>query len=280
MFMIARRDGLAEIERLEPEIAAAAMAAVAGARATSTSSASPPSRGARLRAISFDYAVMERTDRAAVLEAGDRLVGHRHVEGGLGRRRPKDETGNAALGDGRSFVDTSDSYVRSDAAHRRPDRHRGCGGRRDRRRGSGLADRARRRGQAARRRPRRRNRRSSATHAGATTGPGATTRSRRPRRAHQVKRIVVKPGERLSLQKHPHRAEHWVVVRGTAEVTRGDEVDAGPRERSRSTFRSARSTASANPGKIPLELIEVQFGSYLGEDDIVRFEDDYGRAKN
>ncbi|MEE4204263.1 MAG: mannose-1-phosphate guanylyltransferase/mannose-6-phosphate isomerase, partial [Halieaceae bacterium] len=92
----------------------------------------------------------------------------------------------------------------------------------------------------------------------------------------QVKRIIVNPGQKLSLQKHFHRAEHWIVVQGTAEVTRDEEVF---------TLREDQSTyiplgtvhRLANPGKIPLELIEVQSGSYLGEDDIVRFEDVYGR---
>ncbi len=92
----------------------------------------------------------------------------------------------------------------------------------------------------------------------------------------QVKRIVVKPGARLSLQMHHHRAEHWIVVRGTARITRGDE-----------TFLLSENESTyipigvmhrlENPGKMPLELIEVQSGSYLGEDDIIRFDDTYGR---
>ncbi len=92
----------------------------------------------------------------------------------------------------------------------------------------------------------------------------------------QVKRIVVKPGQRLSLQKHFHRAEHWVVVRGTAEVTVGDEVVL--RHENEAAYLPIGCVHRlANPGKIPLELIEVQVGSYTGEDDIVRFEDVYGR---
>jgi mannose-1-phosphate guanylyltransferase/mannose-6-phosphate isomerase len=92
----------------------------------------------------------------------------------------------------------------------------------------------------------------------------------------QVKRIVVQPGAALSLQMHHHRAEHWVVVSGTAKVTRGEDqllvsenesvfIPIGTRHR------------LENPGKVPLHLIEVQSGSYLGEDDIVRFEDRYKR---
>jgi mannose-1-phosphate guanylyltransferase/mannose-6-phosphate isomerase len=93
----------------------------------------------------------------------------------------------------------------------------------------------------------------------------------------QVKRIMVKPKASLSLQMHHHRAEHWIVVRGTAEVSCGERtvlltenqstyIPLGERHRLR------------NPGKVPLEIIEVQSGSYLGEDDIVRFEDHYGRG--
>jgi mannose-1-phosphate guanylyltransferase/mannose-6-phosphate isomerase len=93
---------------------------------------------------------------------------------------------------------------------------------------------------------------------------------------HQVKRIVVKPGGRLSLQKHFHRAEHWVVVRGTALVTIGDQEKI--LHENESTFIPIGEVHRLeNPGKIPLELIEVQTGSYLGEDDIVRLDDVYHR---
>ena len=93
----------------------------------------------------------------------------------------------------------------------------------------------------------------------------------------QVKRITVKPGGTLSLQMHHHRAEHWIVVSGTAEVTRGDEVLL--LTENQSTYIPLGVTHRLrNPGKLPLELIEVQSGSYLGEDDIVRFEDTYGRS--
>ncbi|WP_323015660.1 cupin domain-containing protein, partial [Devosia sp.] len=93
----------------------------------------------------------------------------------------------------------------------------------------------------------------------------------------QVKRLFVKPGHRLSLQKHVHRAEHWIVVRGTAEVTLDGVV---------TTLGENQSTYIApgtlhrlfNPGQIELELIEVQTGAYLGEDDIIRLEDEFGRS--
>ena len=93
----------------------------------------------------------------------------------------------------------------------------------------------------------------------------------------QVKRIMVKPGASLSLQMHHHRAEHWIVVSGTAEVTNGDEVIM--LTENQSTYIPLGTVHRlANPGKLPLEIIEVQSGSYLGEDDIVRFEDNYGRT--
>jgi mannose-1-phosphate guanylyltransferase/mannose-6-phosphate isomerase len=94
---------------------------------------------------------------------------------------------------------------------------------------------------------------------------------------YQVKRLTVKPGAKLSLQMHHHRAEHWVVVSGTARVTRGDDVFI--LSENESTYIPLGTTHRLeNPGSIPLEIIEVQSGSYLGEDDIVRFEDVYNRV--
>jgi mannose-1-phosphate guanylyltransferase/mannose-6-phosphate isomerase len=93
----------------------------------------------------------------------------------------------------------------------------------------------------------------------------------------QVKRIVVNPGAALSLQMHHHRAEHWVVVRGTARVTRGDETLLLSENESTYIPVGTRHRLE-NPGKVPLEIIEVQSGAYLGEDDIVRFDDAYGRS--
>jgi mannose-1-phosphate guanylyltransferase / mannose-6-phosphate isomerase len=94
---------------------------------------------------------------------------------------------------------------------------------------------------------------------------------------YRVKRIVVKPGTKLSLQKHFHRSEHWVVVKGTAEITLGNDVRSV--HENESVYIPIGSIHRlANPGKIPLELIEVQVGSYLGEDDIVRLDDVYGRG--
>lgn len=95
---------------------------------------------------------------------------------------------------------------------------------------------------------------------------------------YQVKRITVKPGAKLSVQMHHHRAEHWIVVSGTAQVTNGDETYMVTENQS-TYIPIGQIHALENPGMIPLELIEVQSGTYLGEDDIIRFSDNYGRVK-
>jgi len=92
----------------------------------------------------------------------------------------------------------------------------------------------------------------------------------------QVKRLVVNPGAKLSLQKHHHRAEHWIVVRGTALVTRGEETFVLSENESTQIPLGVVHRLE-NPGKSPLHLVEVQCGAYLGEDDIVRFSDSYER---
>jgi len=94
----------------------------------------------------------------------------------------------------------------------------------------------------------------------------------------QVKRLTVNPGASLSLQMHHHRAEHWIVVTGTARVTRGEEVFILSENQS-TYIPLGEKHRLENPGTIPLEIIEVQSGSYLGEDDIVRFEDVYNRVE-
>jgi mannose-6-phosphate isomerase-like protein (cupin superfamily) len=94
-----------------------------------------------------------------------------------------------------------------------------------------------------------------------------------------VKRITVNPGAALSLQMHHHRAEHWIVVTGTARVTRGDEVFLLTENQSTYIPLGTKHRLE-NPGAMPLEMIEVQSGGYLGEDDIVRFEDKYNRDSN
>ena len=94
---------------------------------------------------------------------------------------------------------------------------------------------------------------------------------------HQTKRIIVKPGAKLSLQKHHHRAEHWVIVKGTALVTRGEE-QVLLSENESTYIPLGMVHRLENPGVIPLEIVEIQSGSYLGEDDIIRFDDTYGRV--
>jgi mannose-1-phosphate guanylyltransferase / mannose-6-phosphate isomerase len=93
----------------------------------------------------------------------------------------------------------------------------------------------------------------------------------------RVKRITVEPGQKLSLQYHHHRAEHWVIVSGTARVTRGEEVMLLSENQS-IFIEVGQMHRLENPGKVPLQLIEVQTGAYLGEDDIVRVEDMYQRV--
>ena len=96
---------------------------------------------------------------------------------------------------------------------------------------------------------------------------------------YQVKRITVKPGAKLSVQKHHQRAEHWIVVSGTAKVTKGDNTFM--LSENESTYIPLGTIHSLeNPGEDDLQLIEIQSGSYLGEDDIVRYQDKYGRVKN
>jgi mannose-1-phosphate guanylyltransferase/mannose-6-phosphate isomerase len=96
---------------------------------------------------------------------------------------------------------------------------------------------------------------------------------------YQVKKITVNKGGQLSLQMHHHRAEHWIVVKGTARVTCGEKVFLLTENQS-TYIPVGENHRLENPGQIPLEIIEVQSGSYLGEDDILRFDDIYGRTEN
>jgi mannose-6-phosphate isomerase len=121
-----------------------------------------------------------------------------------------------------------------------------------------------------------------------TTSEGGMERGERPwgtytvldeNNGYKIKRIEVKPGQRLSLQMHHHRSEHWIVVSGTARVTCGEHEQII--NINESTFIPIGTNHRLeNPGVIPLTIIEVQSGEYLGEDDIVRFQDDYNRADN
>ena len=224
--------------------------------------------------ISLDYAVAERTDHAAVVPAS---LGWSDVGSwdALWERLPKDEDGNASVGD--VLLEGAERcFARSDgiltavvglkdavvvvthdavlAMHR--DRAQDV---------KRVVDRLRLAG-----------RNEAVAHNRMYRPWGFYERLIHSER-FQVKRIVVNPGHKLSLQKHFHRAEHWVVVSGSAVVTR-DEEELLIRENESVYLPLGCIHRVANPGRIPLTLIEVQSGTYLGEDDIVRIEDTYGRA--
>jgi mannose-1-phosphate guanylyltransferase/mannose-6-phosphate isomerase len=265
---------LEEYIRFEPDSAAAVAAAIETSGADLGFVTLDAEAFGRSTAKSIDYALMERTDRAAVMPVsyGWSDVGSWQAVWELSER---DAAGNTAQG-AAVFVDTHGSYVASDKqlvallgvddvvvvttddavlVARRGD-------------GDGL----------------RKVVGKLKDIAPALTQdhlkvhrPWGSYQSLDLGERYQVKRIVVKQGGRLSLQLHHHRAEHWVVVRGTARVTIGDKVQMLHENESIYVPSGARHRLE-NPGKIDLELIEVQTGSYLGEDDIERIEDDYHRS--
>jgi mannose-1-phosphate guanylyltransferase/mannose-6-phosphate isomerase len=265
---------LSELARLEPAMAEAIEAAVAKASTDLGFLRLQPEAFARAPLKSIDYAVMEKTDRAAVV-AGDFRWSDIGSWDALFDITPHDAAGNVVHGpvvtmdatgcvvhsDGRltTAVGVKDLVIvsTSDAVMVIP-------------------------------RARSQEVRELVAKLKAAKRPEATDHKRVHRpwgyyesidmgERFQVKRIVVTPGGMLSLQKHRHRAEHWVVVRGTAEVTIGDTIQAV--HENESVFIPIGSVHRlANQGKIPLELIEVQTGSYLGEDDIERIEDVYKRS--
>jgi mannose-1-phosphate guanylyltransferase/mannose-6-phosphate isomerase len=222
---------------------------------------------------SVDYAVMEKTDRALVVPVsfGWSDVGSWSA---IWQASPRDDAGNHLTGDVLA-VDTRDSYV---LAQNRLVGMLGV---------SNLvvvetadavlvADRAQVQNvRALVDRLKASGREESVSHREVFRPWGSYEGIQQGER-YQVKRIKVKPGERLSLQMHHHRSEHWIVVRGTAEVTRGDEVFTLAENESTYIPLGVKHRL-ANPGKLVLELVEVQVGAYLGEDDIVRFQDQYGR---
>jgi mannose-1-phosphate guanylyltransferase/mannose-6-phosphate isomerase len=274
MFVFTARTMIEELETFAPEVLRAARAAVAGRRQdldfirldAAAFSASPN--------ISLDYAVAERTRRAAVVPAD---LGWSDVGswGALWELGAKDADGNVAQGDV-LLEGAHHCYVRSDgiltavvgltdavvvvtedavlAMHRD-----------DAQDVKKVVDRLRRDG------------RHEAVAHNRVYRPWGFYESLIAADRFQVKRIVVTPGHKLSLQKHFHRAEHWVVVSGSALVTRDDE-EVLVRENESIYLPLGCVHRLENPGKIPLTLIEVQSGAYLGEDDIVRIEDTYGRA--
>jgi mannose-1-phosphate guanylyltransferase/mannose-6-phosphate isomerase len=265
---------LAELSRLQPGIKAAVEQSVGAAkrdldfiRLEKASFATAPS-------ISIDYAVMEKTKEAAVVpvEMGWTDVGSWAA---LWEVAEKDDAGNALIGDVIA-IDAKNSYIRSESRLvtaiglenvvliETVDAVMAVA--RDRAQELKLAmDKLSAAGRDERLTHRRVRR------------PWGTYETVDLDQGFQVKRIVVNPGARLSLQKHHRRAEHWVVVRGIARVTRDHEVfDLGANQ---STFIPLGAVHRLeNPGEEPLHLIEVQCGGYLGEDDIVRLEDNYGRV--
>ncbi len=264
---------LGELERFEPEIAAAIVASVKDASTDLGFLRLQPEAFARSPSKSIDYAVMEKTDRAAVV-AGNFRWSDIGSWDALFEITPPDANGNVVQGpvvtmdasgcvvhsDGRltTAVGVKDLVIvsTSDAVMVIP----------------------RARSQEVRElvaKLKAENRAEASDHKRAHRPWGYYETIDLGER-FQVKRIVVIPGGILSLQKHRHRAEHWVVVKGTAEVTIGDTVRAV--HENESVYIPIGSVhRMANKGKIPLELIEVQTGSYLGEDDIERIEDVYKR---
>ena len=263
-----------EYRRFEPDSAAAVTAAVDTAGSDLKFEILDPETFAHARAKSIDYAVMERTTRAAVMPVsyGWSDVGSWQSVWELSAR---DADGNATQGSA-VFINARSSYV---AAERQLVALSGLDNvvvvatddailvarRED---GEGLRQVVKK------------------VNSVAPTMTQDHLKVHRPWGSYksvdqgdrfQVKRIVVKEGGRLSLQMHHHRAEHWIVVRGTARVTIGDQVSILHENESIYVPIGSRHRLE-NPGKIDLELIEVQTGSYLGEDDIVRFEDDYHRS--
>jgi len=274
MFVFTARSLIAEMAEHAPEVLAAVRGAVAGRQADLDFLRLEREAFARAPSISLDYAVAERTAHAAVVPAdlGWSDVGSWNALWELGA---KDAAGNVAVGDV-LLEGARDCYVRSDGmltavvgledavvvvtedAVLALDRRHAQDVK-------AVVDRLRAAG------------RTEAVAHNRLYRPWGFYESLIQGERFQVKRIVVAPGQKLSLQKHFHRAEHWVVVNGTALVTR-DEERIMLRENESVYLPLGCVHRLENPGRIPLTLIEVQSGAYLGEDDIVRIEDTYGRS--
>jgi mannose-1-phosphate guanylyltransferase/mannose-6-phosphate isomerase len=264
---------LAELARYEPAMATAVEAAVAGANHDLGFVRLAPDAFAGAPQKSIDYAVMEKTDRAAVVAGNFRWsdIGSWDAIFDIAER---DKSGNAIHG----TVVTSDT--RNCVIHSL-DRLTAVLGADDLvivSTPDAVLVMPRARAQEVRElvATLKGAKRSEATEHRRGHRPWGYYDSIDRGERFQVKRIVVRPGGTLSLQKHHHRAEHWVVVRGTAEVTIGTDIKA-VHENESIYIPIGAVHRLANQGKIPLELIEVQTGSYLGEDDIVRIEDVYKR---
>jgi mannose-1-phosphate guanylyltransferase/mannose-6-phosphate isomerase len=264
---------LAELERLRPEMLAGCKEALAGARTDSDFIRLDKAAFARCPSDSIDYAVMEHTNRAAVVPVG---MGWSDLGSwdALWEIGAKDECGNALSGNVVAEA-TRNCYLRSEAGLVAA---------------IGVEDivvvatddavmvAPRSRTQEVRTLVTRlrAERRDEADALSTVHRPWGTYRALHNGHRVQVKHIMVRPGAKLSLQMHHHRAEHWVVVQGTAKIVRGNEELILTEDQS-TYIPLGTAHRLENPGKIPLHVIEVQSGSYLGEDDIVRFEDHYGR---
>ena len=264
---------LSELERLEPETASAVKTAVAGASDDLGFVRLQQEAFARAPQKSIDYAVMEKTDRAAVVTGNFRWSDIGSWDALLDIS-PRDSAGNVLQGPVVT-MDAADCVIHADQ------RLTAVVGVKDLVVVS-TADAVmvipRSRAQEVRElvTKLKAGKRSEATDHRRIHRPWGYYESIDMGERFQVKRIVVIPGGVLSLQKHQHRSEHWIVVRGTAEVTIGEQIRAV--HENESVYIPIGSVhRMANRGKIPLELIEVQTGSYLGEDDIERLEDVYKR---
>lgn len=275
MFMLKASAYLEELKRLQPEIASKAELSLSTAQRDQDFVRLDAEMFGQCPNISIDYAVMERTERAAVVEAAG--LGWNDIGSwdALADVSEPDDHHNCLHGDVYTN-DTKNCYIRAE--------HRMVAA-------IGVDDLVivetadavlvTRRGKTQDVKKvvewlNASGRQESITHR-RVVRPWGDYEGIDHGDRFQVKRIVVNPGAQLSLQMHHHRAEHWIVVKGTALVTNGDKEIM--LTENQSTYIPLGTTHRlANPGKIPLELIEVQSGAYLGEDDIVRFQDTYGRA--
>ena len=274
MFLFPARVYLDELERLRPDMVAACRDALATAQRDSDFVRLGREAFAGCDSDSIDYAVMEHTRRAAVVPVS---MGWSDVGSwdALWEMGDKDQHGNSIEGNVVA-EDARNCYLRSEAGLVAA---------------IGIEDLVvvstadavmvapRNRTQDVKKLVARlvKDRRDEADALPTVHRPWGTFTSLHNGHRVQVKHIMVKPGGKLSLQMHHHRAEHWVVVQGTAKIRRGDQEMMLSEDQS-TYIPIGTSHRLENPGKIPLHLIEVQSGSYLGEDDIVRFDDHYGRG--
>jgi mannose-1-phosphate guanylyltransferase / mannose-6-phosphate isomerase len=274
IFMFPARLYLEELERLRPDIVAACRRALADAQRDADFTRLGKKAFAACPADSIDYAVMEHTSRAAVVPVS---MGWSDIGSwdALWEMGSKDQCGNSVAG---SVVveDTRNCYLRSEAGLLAA---------------IGVEDLVvvatvdavmvapRNRTQEVKQLVARlvRESRDEVDALPTVHRPWGSFTALHNGHRVQVKHIVVKPGGKLSLQMHHHRAEHWIVVQGTAKIRRGDEEMILTEDQS-TYIPLGTAHRLENPGKIALHLIEVQSGSYLGEDDIVRIEDSYGRS--